>query len=202
MGINSSTETGSNNDENSDEDGLSGSKRARQPRSSIENNAENSNNSSNLQNNASYTSSGHTYGLRGNKNEESHVITKEKRGGWRSGSGRKSAASNNMDADDCNDDNNNNNSSSSSSNSMIIAGLKREENKRDKYRLQEIEQASCRIGGSPLTLDTCLLLISLFAQRYREALTIEGVDEDLYKTKFDYETNPPRKLFYKRSLSS
>ena len=39
MGINSSTETGSNNDENSDEDGLSGSKRARQPSSSIENNA-------------------------------------------------------------------------------------------------------------------------------------------------------------------
>ena len=47
MGINSSTETGSNNDENSDEDGLRGSKRARQLRSSIENiNAENSNNSS------------------------------------------------------------------------------------------------------------------------------------------------------------
>ena len=92
VGINSTETADSNNDENSDEDGLRGSKRARQPSSSIENNAENSNNSPNLQNNASYTSSGHNYGLRGNKNEESHVITEEKRGGWRSGSGRKSAA--------------------------------------------------------------------------------------------------------------
>ena len=70
MEINSSTETGSNHDENSDEDGLRGSKRARQLRSSIENNAKNSNNSSNSHNIASHTSSRHNYGLRVNKNEE------------------------------------------------------------------------------------------------------------------------------------
>jgi len=40
-----------------------------------------------------------------------------------------------------------------------------------------------------------MLSISLFAQRSHEALTVEGVDPDLYKTKFDFENNPPRKLF-------
>ncbi len=171
MGINSSTETGSNNDENSDEDGPRGSKRARQPRSSIENNAENSNNSSNSHDNASYTSSSHNYKLRGNKNKEADVATKENRGGRRFGSGRKSATSNIMDADDSH-------SSSSSSSSMSTAAFKREELKRGMIRLQEIEQASCRYTKTPLTLDTCLLLISLFAQRLREALTKEEVDEE------------------------
>jgi len=65
MGINSTETAGSNNDVNSDEDGPRGSNRARQPSSSIENNAENSNNSSNSHNIASYTSSSHNYGLRG-----------------------------------------------------------------------------------------------------------------------------------------
>ena len=59
VGINSTETAGSNYDENSDEDGQRGSKRVRQPSSSIENNAENSNNSSNSHNIASHTSSSH-----------------------------------------------------------------------------------------------------------------------------------------------
>ena len=62
-------------------------------------------------------------------------------------------------------------SSSSSSSSKSIVAFKWEDLKQEVDRLLKIEMASCRNTSSPLTLDACFSLISLFAQRSREALT-------------------------------
>ena len=100
--------------------------------------------------------------LRRRNFEEQDSGKVENRGGSRPGSGRNPKASISMLEDDIDD---NNSDSSSDNNDVTVASAaasKREASKREITRLLAIEQETCRTFGSGLTVETCLIVISIF----------------------------------------
>ena len=158
----------------------------------MKNKAGNNNSSSNSQNYSSNNSSNGHYALRDKKEEEYAYKTKEKWGGTRAGAGRKPNSSNNMQVDDPCSENSDNSSIDNNTSVTSRSATKREACKRETARLSEIEKETCRTKGSGLTVETCLIVISLFTQRIRDAISGRAVDDELFGTVIDYETEPPR----------
>ena len=159
--------------ENDENGGGSGAKRARQQGSRIIISVGNNNSSSNSHNNASNNSSHSSSGFR-QKNEEEYGSNKnDKWGGTRVGAGRKPKVTANMQMVDNSDDSIDNIDMDKSISVASSSAKKREASKREMSRLLEIEKETCRTRGSGLTVETCLIVISLFTQRIREAISVK-----------------------------
>ena len=60
---------------------------------------------------------------------------------------------------------------------------------------RKLSKFSCRTRGSGLTVETCLIVISLFTQRIREATSVKGIDDEMYGRVIDYEKDPPYEYY-------
>ena len=149
-----------------------GAKRARQQGSSMKNNVGSNSSSSNSYNNVSNNSPNSNNVFREGKNTVSVGNGTETWGGSRAGAGRKPNVSANMHLGGSFNDNNGNSSADVSSVTKSAVAKKREASKREMSRLLEIEKETCRTRGSGLTVETCLIVISLFTQRIREAISM------------------------------
>ena len=153
------------------------------------------NSSSNSHNNASNNSSNSNIVFQKGKNTASVGNGTENWGGSRAGAGRKPNASMNMHVTDTFNEDSGSSSEDISSKKISAAAKKREVLKKETTRLLEIEEETCRTRGSGLTVETCLIVTSLFTQRIREAISVKGIDSKLYGSVIDYEKDPPYKFY-------
>ena len=133
--------------------------------------------------------------LRRRNYEEQDSGKVENRGGSRPGSGRNLKASISMLEDDIDDDNSVSSSDNYGVSAASASATRRHASKREITRLLAIEQETCRTFGSGLTVETCLIVISIFTQRIREAISVKGVDDILFGAVIDFEKDPPYRYY-------